>query len=168
MGSGADFSPQLLGPLPVAGPFLDQGPAQPGQVAQLPDRLGRHERRPASRARSARSQPARSWVGQAHSSDLRQPPGLQHEEEQREVDPGRLHDHQIDAFDTQVVAQAEDVSDSSATAPGRIPSPRSWRYRPASTRIAPARLFSRRPGGAGNEPGKLTPRTSSSTRLTSA
>lgn len=107
---------QLLDLLAVPGALGDQGRAQPGEVAQLPDRGGRHERSP--------QHPALGQLGQPHRVELvslrtarhvlhipgvdqphPQAPGLEPVEERAPVIGRRFHHHQLNTLAHQVVGQ---------------------------------------------------------------
>ena len=111
---------QLLQPLDLAASFPGDRRPGPGQVPQLADRLGRHERSPDQAIRSELGQPRRIRdVGLAARQVLHMPsvdqqhlhPGqiLEQVVERLPVVAGRLHHHTTDLLGGQMVTQREDL-----------------------------------------------------------
>ncbi len=106
----------LLDALPVTAAFADEDRAEPGQVAQFPDRSGRHEGRPEHTPLGELAQPHRvELVGLGTARDVLdvasvgqpalQAAGFEEVEPRLPVAARRLHDHPGNALAEQVIAQ---------------------------------------------------------------
>jgi hypothetical protein len=109
---------ELLQPLLFPGPLPDQAAPVAGQVAQLADRLGMHQARPAHAALDDLGQPDRIQpVGLGPAGDVLdvlgvqqpagEPFGFQQIEGRLPVAAGGLHRHQLNALAAQPVGQLQ-------------------------------------------------------------
>jgi hypothetical protein len=123
---------QLFQPLPAAGPLADQPGPGPGVIAQVPDRLGRHERGPQQAPLGQPGQPHRIQLvglraagqlpGLERADQLHDQPGrLQHEEPDPPVVAGGFQRDDLDPVRVQLAAQLTDRAHPGSDCPHRRP-----------------------------------------------